>query len=107
MNISDIINILYPDTDYIVQDDSNGQGPYIAAWNTDKYPRPTEQELVDRIPEVQAEYDANQTRLTREREYPKIKDQLDMIWHAMDTGKLPQNNEFYTAIKEIKDRNPL
>jgi hypothetical protein len=38
--------------------------------------------------------------------YPNAIDQLDMIWRAMDSGKLPKDNEFYTTIKLIKDRYP-
>lgn len=42
----------------------------------------------------------------RKEAYPDIGDQLDMIWHAMDEGKLPKNNDFYTKIKEVKDLYP-
>ena len=42
----------------------------------------------------------------REREYPSIGDQLDMLWHAMDQGSLTQVEPFYTKIKEIKDKYP-
>lgn len=38
--------------------------------------------------------------------YPNAIDQLDMIWRAMDSGKLPKDNEFYTTIKFIKDQYP-
>lgn len=38
--------------------------------------------------------------------YPNALDQLDMIWQAMDSGKLPKDNEFYTTIKLIKDQYP-
>lgn len=38
--------------------------------------------------------------------YPSAIDQLDMIWRAMDSGKLPKDNEFYTTIKLIKDQYP-
>jgi len=38
--------------------------------------------------------------------YPNAIDQLDMIWRAMDSGKLPKDNEFYTTIKLIKDQYP-
>jgi hypothetical protein len=42
----------------------------------------------------------------RVRHYPDIKDQLDMIYHAIDNGLLGEQaktSEFYTNIKEIKD----
>ncbi|ULO08150.1 phage portal protein [Paenibacillus sp. 19GGS1-52] len=49
MNIALSIMHLYPDSDpmkdFIVQDDSDGNGPYIALWNLDK-PQPTESELL-------------------------------------------------------------
>ena len=38
--------------------------------------------------------------------YPSIGDQLDMLWHAMDDGKLPKDNAFYEAVKAVKDANP-
>jgi hypothetical protein len=38
--------------------------------------------------------------------YPSALDQLELIWKAMDSGKLPKDNEFYTTIKLIKDQYP-
>lgn len=45
-------------------------------------------------------------KTARARTYPKIADQLDMLWHAMDRGELPKVQEFYDAIKSVKDRSP-
>ena len=46
----------------------------------------------------------------REAAYPTIGDQLDMLWHAVDTGDWTaakvKTTEFYTAIKAVKDANP-
>ena len=28
------------------------------------------------------------------------------LWHAMDSGLLPNNNDFYSSIKSVKDANP-
>lgn len=42
----------------------------------------------------------------RAKNYPKIKDQLDMIWHAIDEGKLDKSSDFYLMLKEIKDAYP-
>ena len=42
----------------------------------------------------------------RRREYPDIGDQLDMLWHAMDTGVLPKVDSFYDTIKTTKDKFP-
>lgn len=42
----------------------------------------------------------------RKPEYPRIGDQLDMLWHAMDTGQIPKAQQFYNAIKAVKDKYP-
>ena len=46
----------------------------------------------------------------RSAEYPPIGDQLDMLWHAVDTGDWTaakvKTTEFYTALKAVKDANP-
>ena len=56
--------------------------------------------------EVQAEYDANQYQ--RDRVYPSIGDQLDMLWHSIDRdGELKSKYyDFYEAIKAVKVKNP-
>lgn len=43
----------------------------------------------------------------RQRAYPSIADQLDMLYHAMDTGELPKAVEFYNAISAVKARYPV
>jgi len=56
--------------------------------------------------EVQAEYDANQYQ--RDRVYPSIGDQLDMLWHSIDQNPKLKSEyfEFYEAIKAVKVKNP-
>jgi hypothetical protein len=44
--------------------------------------------------------------VSRAREYPLISDQLDMLWHAMDSGEIPKAKEFYLACKAVKDKYP-
>ena len=50
-------------------------------------------------------YNSNyvQRRITQ---YPEITDQLDMLWHAMDSDETKRLEPFYTSIKAIKDANP-
>lgn len=38
--------------------------------------------------------------------YPAIGDQLDMLWHAIDTDSLDKNSDFYKELKKIKDKYP-
>ena len=60
--------------------------------------------------ELQTAYDGQDYARTRESAYPTIGDQLDMLWHAVDTGDWTaakvKTTEFYTALKAVKDANP-
>lgn len=42
----------------------------------------------------------------RVRAYPGIGDQLDALWHAMDDGRLPQIEPFYSDILAVKEQFP-
>ena len=39
-------------------------------------------------------------------EYPRVEEQLDMLWHAMDDGTLTKVDAFYDANKAVKDKYP-
>ena len=56
--------------------------------------------------EVQADYDAKQYQ--RDRVYPSIGDQLDMLWHSIDQNPKLKSEyfEFYEAIKSVKVKHP-
>lgn len=42
----------------------------------------------------------------RLKEYPSLGDQLDALWHGMDTGTLAISEPFYSTIKAVKDKYP-
>ena len=48
----------------------------------------------------------NAYKVSRGQEYPQITDQLDMLWHAINTNSLNQTSDFYTTIKAVKDKYP-
>jgi len=84
-------------TDVKLQDDSNGQGAYIAEWNLD-IAQPTDAQLasyetVANTAEANATVDA-----TRKAAYGDIGEQLDEIYHDMEAWK--------TRIQGIKNNNP-
>ena len=56
--------------------------------------------------EVQADYDTKQYQ--RDRVYPSIGDQLDMLWHSIDQDPTLKSKyfTFYEAIKSVKVKNP-
>ena len=66
----------------------------------------TDEQIAAEMIRLQAEYDAREYQRIRATQYPSIADQLDMLWHAMDTGALPRVDSFYSAIKAVKDANP-
>ena len=81
----------------MLQDDSNGQGAYIAEWNLD-IPQPTDEQLASyetaaNTAEANAEVDA-----TRRQAYGSWNDQLDEIFHDIEAWK--------ARIQGIKDNNP-
>ena len=83
--------------DVKLQDDSNGQGAYIAEWNLD-IAQPTDEQLasyetVANTAEANAQVDA-----TRVSQYGSWGDQLDEIYHDIEAWK--------TRIQTIKDNNP-
>ena len=83
--------------DVKLQDDSNGQGAYIAEWNLD-IAQPTDAQLASyetaaNTAEANATVDA-----TRRNEYGDIGEQLDEIYHDIEAWK--------ARIQTIKTNNP-
>jgi hypothetical protein len=72
--------------------------------------KPTESELTTELATRQAAFDGAAYARTRADAYPTIGDQLDMLWHAVDTGDWTptkvKTTEFYTALKAVKDAHP-
>lgn len=38
--------------------------------------------------------------------YPRITDQLDALWHAMDQGLLPKIEPMYSSVLAVKQKHP-
>ena len=74
-------------------------------WENGTTPIP-KADIEAKMVEVQADYDAKQYQ--RDRVYPSIGDQLDMLWHSIDRdGELKSKYyDFYEAIKAVKVKNP-
>ena len=43
--------------------------------------------LKSKLATLQAEYDSKQYQRDRADAYPELKEQLDLLWHAIDDGK--------------------
>ena len=65
-----------------------------------------EDQIKIELDKLQTAYDAVEYQRKRIYEYPRIEEQLDMLWHAMDDGTLTKVDAFYDANKAIKDKYP-
>lgn len=54
-----------------------------------------------------AEHYATQYQRDRHQNYPSIGNQLDMLWHELNTtGSLSDSGNWFNTIKEIKNNHP-
>jgi len=83
--------------DVKLQDDSNGQGVYIAEWNLD-IAQPTDAQLASYETAANTAESNAQVDATRVSQYGSWGDQLDEIYHDIEAWK--------TRIQTIKDNNP-
>ena len=46
--------------------------------------------------------------LARKQEYPDFAEQLDMLYHDMESGVVPgkEKSEWFAKVKEVKENNP-
>lgn len=68
---------------------------------------PTWEQILAEHEDNMAEYNAYEGK--RNRKYPDVKEQLDMLFKDIESGLLgpaAKSSSFYTTIKTIKDNNP-
>jgi hypothetical protein len=84
---------------YIIQNDSDGKGDYLKAWNDKTIAEPSESTLNSFESAANARESLKEVQCKRKMEYPSIVDQLDKIYHSgVDAWK--------ADIKAIKDKYP-
>ena len=100
ITVRDAIVSLEPNAEFVLVDD------VITEWHSEDITQPTDEAIATEQARLQAEYDANQYQ--RDRVYPAIGDQLDMLFHAIDGDETlkTQFADFHTALKAVKDNNP-
>ena len=103
MDIQNILQLKFPDAsfvrDIVLQDD--GDGVYIAKWNRVE-PKPSKGELDQWAIELDFAYQEKLVVEQRKLAYPKIEDQLDMIY----IDKLNNTNIWVDTISAIKTEYP-
>ena len=63
-----------------------------------------EAKVAEEVAKLKAEYDSKQYQ--RDRKYPDLGEQFDLLFKDIDEGTLDKTGGFYTAIKEVKDKHP-
>lgn len=88
-------------------DPQTGEGRNVYSYEAVKAELPTYSEVMEEHEDNMAEYAEYESK--RARKYPDWRDQLDMLYKDIDSGKLgdaAKTSAFYTTIKGIKDANP-
>jgi len=100
--ITTAINNLRPGARFRLEDEDYDK----LDWLDEVQTKPTKEEIDAEVINVIANYQATEYQRQRMYEYPNVKEQLDMLWHAIDAGTLNKTSDFYLAIKAVKDANP-
>ena len=89
--------------DVLLQDDSNGQGPYIKEWNISSVAKPTDEQLnaVDSAADLSERQNA--ARAARRTAYGDLGDQLDMQYHDSVDG----TSTWKDHVAKVKTDNPI
>ena len=88
----------------ILQND--GAEDYIKSWTVSGLAEPNAGQLVALDSDGDT-FELNETvKLTRERSYGKIGDQLDLLYKDMLADKGDKTGELFKALKKVKDDNP-
>ena len=90
-------------TDVLLQDDSNGQGPYIKEWNISNVAKPTDEQLNAVDSAADLEERQNAVRATRRAAYGDLSNQLDMQYHDSVDG----TSTWKDHVAKVKTDNPI
>ena len=63
-------------------------------------------DIVWTVGETLLDWDIQQYAKNRREAYPKIPEQFDLLWHAIDEGTLDKTSDFYIKLKKVKDHYP-
>ena len=90
-------------SDVLLQDDSNGQGPYIKEWNVSGVAQPTAEQLDAVDSAADLEERQNAVRATRRAAYGDLGSQLDMQYHDSIDGTTTWKDH----VAAVKTANPI
>ena len=84
--------------------ENGGAGDVITEWLSGDA-QPSDSAIATAQAAAIVDYDALAYSRTRRDAYPKIQEQLDLLYHDMTAGKGDKTGEWYKAVKAVKDAN--
>ena len=96
----------WDDTKVSLQNNSDGNGAFIASWSYDGLEKPTDEQLASYETAGNAAETLQGVLNKRASEYKELKEQLDLLYHDMTADKGDKTGEWYKHIKAVKDANP-
>ena len=94
-----------PEVDFSLQDDSDGNGVYIAQWNSTS-PQPSEAEIETAHAEWQAGQDATQYQRDRQTEYPSIDELVVALWEGVVEERMASVTRLEGVRQAVKEKYP-
>ena len=98
-NVIDAVRALVPNAQFVSSETR------IMEWHSSET-QPSQEEVDAKLKELQDDYDSKKYQRDRADTYPAIGDQLDMLFHAIDAGKVDKTSDFYKSLKAVKDKYP-
>ena len=93
-------------TKVLLQNNSDGNGSFIASWDYDGLAQPTAEQIASYETAGNAAEALSGVLNTRANEYPELKEQLDLLYKDMAADKGDKTGEWFKAVKKVKDDNP-
>ena len=75
----------------------------IVKWWAEKE-QPSDEAIQEKLKELEKRYADNQYQ--RDRKYPDLGEQFDLLFKDIDSGKVSKDGGFYKAVKAVKDAHP-
>ena len=94
----------WDDTKVSLQNNSDGNGDFIASWSYD-IAQPTAEQIASYETAGNAAEALSGVLAKRQTEYKDFGHQLDLLYHDMTAGKLDGTGEWHKHIKAVKDAN--
>lgn len=94
-DISKVLINLRPNAKWII----NGNSYDGIIWLDENESKPTQQEVIEETQKLQQQYELNEYQRLREKKYPSIIDQLDLLYHQGYEG-------WKSEIQKVKDQYP-